>query len=59
LRVEKAGLRTIVVLEQDEEYMIPQNCWAFDAETKTLILRSTVKASECKQLVLVPKVAGG
>lgn len=53
--------RQVVVLEQDETFKIPSNCWAFVEEDgkQRLVLGQEVKGSEVPRLTLVPKVAGG
>ena len=52
---------TVVELEKEEKFMIPDNCWAFiEAEGKrTLITATSVKADQATKLTLIPKVAGG
>jgi len=52
----------IILLELDEEYVVPDNCWAFVEQedgTKKLVQATTVRGSEVQRLVLIPKVAGG
>jgi len=52
----------VVVLEQEETFKIPTNCWAFVEEKdgkRTLVQELEVKGSVVPKLVLVPKVAGG
>lgn len=55
-------MRQEVILVPKEEFMIPENCWAFIEEedgTRKLVTTRSVNASEAKKLVLVPKIAGG
>ena len=52
-------MRQEVILEKEQEFVIPDNVWAIDAETNKLIIDKTVSASQAKKLILVPKVAGG
>lgn len=43
----------------DGLFYVPDNCWAFDAETKKLVTGKTLTAEQAKRTVLVPKIAGG
>jgi len=53
--------RQIVLLEQEDTFVIPTNCWAFVEEEgkQRLVQGLEVKGSEVQRLTLVPKVAGG
>jgi hypothetical protein len=53
--VEKQTLR----LEVGDYIAIPDNCWAFDKETKQQLQVTEILASEAQTVVIVPKIAGG
>jgi len=48
-----------VILEEGDVFFIPDNCWAFDAETKQFIVEKSVTKERANKIVLVPKIAGG
>lgn len=45
--------------KRDGLLYIPDNCWAFDAETKQLVTERTVPVEKAHRIMLVPKAAGG
>lgn len=45
--------------KSDGLFYIPNNCWAFDSETKKLVTEKALTTEQAKRTVLVPKVAGG
>lgn len=40
-------------------FYVPDNCWAFDAETKKLVTEKVLTEEQAKRTVLVPKIGGG
>lgn len=60
--LKSKSTRQIVVLETEEDFMIPSNCWAFEElpdGKRVLITETSVSGARISRLVLVPKVAGG
>lgn len=56
------GKQELVVLEQEETFEIPANCWAFvealDGK-RQLLQEQSVSGMKVPKLILAPKVAGG
>jgi len=44
---------------ENEIFMVPKNCWAYDADTHKLITTPTIQAIAKTRIRLVPKIAGG
>ena len=50
----------VLVLDPKEEFCIPENCFAIvETEEGKKLVTGTVKGSEARSLVLIPKIAGG
>jgi hypothetical protein len=57
--------KLVVELQEEEVFVIPENCWAYveevvdGIEQKRYIQTKTVQGKDIARLVLVPRVAGG
>lgn len=52
----------LIEVEKPKEnglFYVPDNCWAFDSETKQLITEKRLTVEQAKRTVLIPKIAGG
>jgi hypothetical protein len=56
------GRQELVVLEQEETFKIPANCWAFvelPDGRRQLLQEQSVSGMKVPRLILAPRVAGG
>lgn len=49
----------LVKPNSDGTVNVPDDCWIFDAKTKTLVTEKVVTVEQATKLIVVPKVAGG
>lgn len=61
-KLQQRRMEELVVLEVNETFTIPDNCFAFIEEAdgrRRMIIETSVKGSEVSRLILTPRIAGG
>jgi hypothetical protein len=59
-RLERVYNPELIVIEKEEEYMVPDNCWAIELlpdGSKVLLAEKVVKGN--RNIVLLSRIKGG